>query len=97
MGLSGNALDAIQKPFKQVAGIMGSGSALWMVLNTGNRQCLMRDPFHRPVVQVLMRHDDFFVRHRFQVKSVVVVLTGDLNLARGDILHRVIAAMVTKF
>ena len=66
-----------------------------MILHRKDRQLAMRQAFDRVVVQIQMR-DFGRAFERIRVDREAVVLRGDLDLACGEIHHRLVAAMVAE-
>ena len=64
-----------------------------MVLHRERGECLVPYAFNRPVVEIHVSHFKAFW-NGFRHHCEVVVLAGDLNLARREILHRMVAAVV---
>ena len=74
---------------------MWPGAALGMVLHRKRGQRLVAHAFDRRVVEIDVR-DFQAVRHGLGDHREVVVLAGDLHMARLQVLDRVVAAMVAE-
>ena len=67
-----------------------------MILHAEQRQVAMSQAFERLVVQVNVRQFDFGLRQRVGIDGEVVVVRRDLDLAALQLLHRMVAAMVSE-
>ena len=67
-----------------------------MVLHAPHGQLLVAQPLDGTIVQVAVGHLDGQALDRFGLDRIVVVLGGDLDGARLQILDRVVAAVVPK-
>ncbi len=68
-----------------------------MILHAEQRQVAVAQAFERLVVQIHVRQFDFALRQRVGIDGEVVVVRGDLDLAGVQLLHRMIAAVVSEF
>src|SRR3954463_13874668 len=67
-----------------------------MVLHAEQRQVAMPQSLQRAVIQIDMRLDDLTVRERIWVNGKVMIVRRDLHLLRLQLLHRMIAAVVSE-
>src|SRR5437899_2000970 len=81
------------KPLEQVAAVARAGRGLGMVLHREHRLVLERDAAVRAVEQRHMRLDCVRGQRR-AVDREAMVHRGDLDLAGGEVLHRMVRAMV---
>src|SRR6185312_11811272 len=56
----------------------------------------MPQAFERVVVQIDVRELDFTLRERIRIHGEVVVVRGDLDFSRTQLLHGMISAVVSK-
>src|SRR5581483_6533181 len=89
-------LHHLHEIFEQVMRIMRVGAGFRMILHAEQRQVAMAQTFERRVVQVHVRQLDFGLRQRVGIYREVVVVRSDLDLARVQLLHRMIAAVVAE-
>src|SRR5271163_3218176 len=73
---------------------MRAGRRFGMILHTEQRQVAMPQAFQSLVVQVDVRQLDFTVGQRIRVDGKIMVVRRDLNLARLQLLDRMIPAMM---
>ena len=76
---------------------MRTGARLRMILHAKERQRAMAKTFKRIVVQVDMRQIHLALLERVRIDGKVMVVRGDLDFARLRMLHRMVAAMMSKF
>src|SRR6185437_3525935 len=81
---------------EQVVRIVRAGRRLRVILHGEQRQRLVPQPFQRLVVQVNVRQFLLVDVDRIWIDGKVVIVRGDLYLARGVIAHRMVAAMMAK-
>src|SRR5215470_7840787 len=78
---------------EEIVTVTRAGRSLGMVLHREHRLVLERDAAIRTVEQREVRLLDI-LRKRFLVDREAVVHRGDLDLAGGEILHRMVRAVV---
>ena len=83
------------KSLEKITRVMRSGRRLRMVLHGEDRQLTMGQSFDGIVVQVQMGYLSCAFE-RIRVHREPVILRGDLDFARGQIHHRLIAAVVAE-
>ena len=76
--------------------IMRPWSGFGVVLHTEQRQSLVAQAFERVVVQVHMRQLNFVGVDRLGIDGEVVVVCGDFDLSRTQLLHGMIATVVAE-
>ena len=79
--------------FEKILGIVRTGTRLGVVLHRERRKRLMADAFDRSVVEIDVSHLKA-VWNGLRDDGEVVVLARDFHLARGKVLHRMVAAVV---
>ena len=57
----------------------------------------MAHAFQRLVVEIDVRQFHFALRQRIGIDGEIMVVRGDLDFAAGQLLHRMIAAVVAEF
>src|SRR5437870_3131137 len=82
------------EPGEQVVAVPRPRVRLRMVLDREDRQLPVTEPFHGAVVQVEVRDLQAALLQAGGVHRVAVVLAGDVDPARLEVLHRVVAAAV---
>ena len=75
---------------------MGAGAGLRVVLHRKGRHFLAPQPLKRVVVEVPVGHLCHRLVQTPRVHGKPVVLAGNLNLARRQVLHRVVEAPVAE-
>src|SRR6267142_7022203 len=95
--LRGSALPPLphqpREPLEQIAAVARTGRGLGMVLHREHRLVLERDAAVRAVEQRHMRLHRVRGRPR-AVDRGAVIHGGDLDLAGGEVLHRMVGAVV---
>ena len=77
--------------------IMWARCRFWVILNRKDRKCLMLHPFTSIIVEIHVRHHNIFIFERIHVDRETVILRGDVYATGLQVLHRLIATMMTKF
>ena len=77
--------------------VVGAGAGFGVILHAEQRQIAVAQAFECLVVQVHVREFDFGLRQRVGIDGEVVVVGGDLDFAGVQLLHRMIAAVVSEF
>ena len=78
-------------------GVMRTRRRLGVILHREQRQIAMAHTFECLVVQVNVRQFDFGLRQRVGVDGEVVVVGCDLDFAGVELLHRMVAAVMSEF
>src|SRR5215468_12570948 len=86
----------IGEAMEQVIGVVRSGRRLRVVLHGEHGPFTVTQPLAGAVVEVLVRRLPPARRHRRRVDGEAVVLRGDLDLAGGEILDRMVGAVMTE-
>jgi hypothetical protein len=68
-----------------------------VILHAKERQILMPQTFQRLVVQINVSQFHFAIRQRIRINCKVVVVRGDFDLPRLQLLHGMIPAVMAKF
>ncbi len=76
--------------------IMRPWRGLRVELDAVNRLVFQPDALQRTVIQAQVSHLDLVRVERFGYNHVIVILGGDIYLLRAQILHRMIAAMMSE-
>src|SRR6266498_3417677 len=84
------------EPLEQVPRVMRARGGLGVILDGEDGKLAVAHALNRAVVQVQMGHFDR-VRQAVGIDREAVVLGGDLDLLRGQVHHRLIAAAVAEF
>ena len=93
--MKGGLFNHLSELIEEVPGVVGTGTALGVVLHRKRRQRLVTDAFDRVVVEIDMRYLEA-LRNRLGQHREVVVLGRDLDSPRLQVLHRMVAAVVTE-
>src|SRR5437588_12972285 len=89
-------LDQLHELRKEIARVMRPRRGLRMILHAKDWQLPMPHSFHRPVVQINVRHFHF-LRQRIRIDGEPMVLRRDRNFAGPQIFHRLIPAAMAEF
>ena len=85
--------DRLHKLREQIIAFMRPWRGFGMVLHGKNWELFMLEAFDGMIVQIQMR--EFAIGgHRLPIDGKAVVLRGDFNLLRDQVLHRMIRAAV---
>ena len=93
--MKGGLFNHLSELIEEVPRVVGTGTALGVVLHRKRRQRLVTDAFDRIVVEIDVRHLEA-LRNRLGQHREVVVLGRDLDRPRLQVLHRMVAAVVTE-
>ena len=94
--MKGGLFNHLSELIEEVPGVVGTGTALGVVLHRKRRQRRVTDAFDRVVVEIDVRHLEA-LRNRLGQHREVVVLGRDLDRPRLQVLHRMVAAPVAEF
>ena len=73
---------------------MRAGRRFRVVLHAEQRQVAVAQALERRVIEVHVRELDFGLRQRIGINGEIVVMRRDLDLARVQLLHRMIATVM---
>jgi hypothetical protein len=90
-------LHHIDESIEKVGGIMGAWGGLRMVLDREKWGLLMNESFQGIVIEIYVAELNVRVFQRFHVHTEPVVLGSNLDLARCQVLDRLIGSAVPKF
>src|SRR5260370_21634794 len=89
-------LHHLHKILEQIMRIMRPRRGFGVILHAEQRQVAMTQAFQSRVVQIHVRQFNFTLRQRIRVHRKIVVVRGDLNLPRGQLLHGMISTVVSE-
>jgi hypothetical protein len=81
---------------KNLVRIMRTWRGLRVELDAVNRLVFQAHTLQRTVIQAQVGHFDLVRVERFRHNHVIVILGGNVNLLRAQILHRMIPAMMSE-
>ena len=88
-------LHRLDELVEQVRGIVRSGPSFGVILDRIDRQARVPETFDSVVIQIDMR-DLAIGRERISIHREAVILRGDFDAPRGQVLHGLIASVMPK-
>ena len=89
-------LHHLDEAVEQICGIVRAGGSFGVILDRKDRQAAMPQPFDRVVVQIDVGHFAIAGK-RIGINCKPMVLRSDFNTASGQVLDRVIAAVMAEW